>query len=337
MGSQPAQPSTSSNFASAPAGTAAPAADRNASQQMQSPVLGFVYAAGGEVRTIQGIPGASTLSDPLALPDGVTSIEFAPGQQFAVFEQTNGASIGVITFSSVGTGPLIPIPGGISQPDIISFSPNGTAVALYSASEGRLQVIGGLPNQPQLNREMSSSELPGAVRLLALADDGVTLLEGTADSAVYLLAGSGPQLLESVSDLGGMVFTPKSNDALIFDRDGSTLSLLQGVSGVRSSRQLASGLAGLEGTIGLQTDGSRAIVTSANTNHLWQIDLQSLQVQDVQLPTEPAMLQPLRVSGQYLLSWQSGRPAWILDTSQEKGAVYFVPALVQPPQRPTVP
>jgi hypothetical protein len=38
------------------------------------------------------------------------------------------------------------------------------------------------------------------------------------------------------------------------------------------------------------------------------------------------MLQPLRVSGHYLLSWQSGRPAWILDTSQEKGAVYFVPA-----------
>jgi hypothetical protein len=155
------------------------------------------------------------------------------------------------------------------------------------------------------------------------------LLEGTVKSAVYLLAGAGPQLLENVADLGAMLFTPQSNDALIFDRSAGTLSLLQGVSSVRSKRLLASGLTGLGGNIALETDGMRAIITTSDTSHLWEIDFQSSAVQDIQLPTTPAMLEPLRLSGHYLLSWQAGQPAWILNTNQEKGAVYFVPAVTQ--------
>ena len=298
--------------------------------QMRSPVLGFVYTgSGSEVRAINGIPGSSTLGSPLALPAGVTGMAFAPGQEFALVEGASGASIGVISFSGTTPGSLVQIPGAVSRPGVISFSPNGASAALYSASEGRLQVLTGLPNQPQLTREIGSSDLPDAVRLLVIADDGTTLLEGTVNNAVYLLASGGAQLLENVQDLEGMVFTPQSNDALIFDRGAGTLSLLQGVSTVRSNRLLASGLTGLEGQVELQTDGGRAVLTSASANHLWEVDLQSLQVQDLQLPTAPGMLQHLRLSGQYLLSWQSGQPAWILNASQEKGSVYFVPAAAQ--------
>jgi hypothetical protein len=297
---------------------------------MQAPMLGFVYATdGSEVRAINGIPGASTQGLPLALPAGVTAIDFAPGQKSAIVERTNGAPVGVISFLGASPGAIVPIPGGISQADIVAFSPSGAGAALYSASEGQLQVVAGLPDNPQLIRNIGSGELPDAVRALAIADDGLTLLEGTVHSAVYLLAGSGPQLLESVSDLGGILFNPKSNDALIFDRNGGTLSLLQSVSSTRTSRPLASGLAGLEGTIALQTNGRRAVVTSTNANHLWEVDLQSLQAQDLQLPTTPVMLTPLRANGDYLLSWQPGQLAWIVDTNQAKGAVYLVPAAAQ--------
>ena len=126
----------------------APTADLATSKQMQSPVLGFVNTAGGsEVRAINGIPGASTLSPPLALPGGVTSLDFAPGQKYALAEQADGASLGVIQFSGANPGPLVQIAGGISQPDVISFSPNGAAAALYSASAGRLQVLCGSSRQ----------------------------------------------------------------------------------------------------------------------------------------------------------------------------------------------
>ena len=71
------------------------------------------------------------------------------------------------------------------------------------------------------------------------------------------------------------------------------------------------------------------MITSTNANHLWQVDLQNLQVQDLQLPSAPAMLTPLRTNGDYLLSWQPGQLAWIVDTNQEKGTVYLVPAAAQ--------
>jgi hypothetical protein len=294
---------------------------------MQSPVLGFVYSANGsEVRTINGVSGASTQGLSLALPDGITGISFAPGQKSAIVERSNGASLAVISFSNASPGALVPIPGAISQPSIVAFSPNGANVALYAAGAGQLQVVTGLPNQPQVSRALGSSDLPDVAKALAIADDGVTLLEGTAHDALYLLSGGGPQLLENLSDLEGISFNPKTSDALIFDRGGSSLSLMQNVSTLPTSRQVAGGLTGLAGTVALQTNGRKAVVTSTSANHVWEVDLESLQVQQLQLPATPSMLTPMWTSGDYLLSWQPGQLAWIVDTNQPKGAVYWVPA-----------
>jgi DNA-binding beta-propeller fold protein YncE len=307
-----------------------PQTDLHASQPMQAPILGFAYAAGsGELQPINGVTGAAVLSSPLALPEGVTRIDFAPGQGWAVASRPSGGTPAVISFLAANLGPLVPIPGAISEPDIIAFSPSGGAVALYSIAQERLQVVGGLPANPQLTRDLGSGDLPAAAQFLAIADDGVTLLEGAATNAVYLLAGNGPQLLASVSSLGGMAFNPQSNDALVFDRDGGTLALWQSVSTMFSSRVLANGLTGLPGTIDLATDGRRAVVTGPGANRLWAVDLGNLQVQDLPLPTPPAMLSPLRVAGDYLLSWQAGGPAWIMDTNRQKAAVYLVPAAAQ--------
>ena len=122
---------------------------------MQSPVLGFVYAGGSEARAINGIPGASTLSSPLAVPEGVASLAFPPGQSYALAVRTDGASLGLIPFSGAEPGTLVQIAGGISKPEVIGFSPSGGAAALYSATEGELQVLAGLPGNPQLVRQIS--------------------------------------------------------------------------------------------------------------------------------------------------------------------------------------
>jgi len=311
-----------------PPSTAVSAGDR-----MQAPMLGFVYTASANVaRAINGIPGAAILGSPLTVPEGIASLSFAPGQMYALAEQAEGAPLGLVAFSGAGPGALLQIAGAIPKPDVISFSPHGAAAALYSASEGLVQVLTGLPGNPRLARQITSGELPNAVRLLAIADDGVTLLAGTANNSVYLLSSDGAQLIDSVSDLGGMVFTPKSNDLVIFDRGAGTLSLVQGLNGAQSKRVLAQGLTGLGGNIFLETDGQLAVVTASSASRLWEIDLESQAVQEVQLPTTAAMLEPLRLQGQYLLAWQPGEPAWILNTNQAKGTVYFVPAALEAAQ-----
>jgi hypothetical protein len=333
---------------------------------IQSPVLGFVYAADiSELRTILGIPGASRLSGPLALPSGVTNVIFAPGQQCALAEQANGAPIGVIAFPAANPGPLVEIPNAIAHSDVVAFSPSGGNAAVYSVSEQRLQVITGLLSTPHVAREIAFGALPDVVQLLAIADDGITLLEGTVNNDVYILAeASGPQLIYSAESLGGMAFTPGSRDALVFDPSSGTLSLLQNVvspprlpprppvpdalrlrAGANNtpalagngdpgapvpppSTTLASGLTGFSGTVFLQADSHIATITSTAANDLAEVDLQNRNVQHLRLPANAIALQPLRMPGKYLLFFQPGQPALILDTSGEKGAVYFVPASV---------
>ncbi|HXR39074.1 MAG TPA: hypothetical protein VN776_08275, partial [Terracidiphilus sp.] len=160
---------------------AAPKSDDadNAAQGMQTPVLGFVSSAEqGELRLLVGIPGASALGEPLAVPAGLRDLFFAPNQSYVLLAPKAGGFLGLMTFQGAEEGAVVSICRAIPQPDIVAFSPGASTAALYSRAEGRLQVITGLPDSPQLARVVPESDLPDEVRYLAVADDGATLLEG---------------------------------------------------------------------------------------------------------------------------------------------------------------
>jgi hypothetical protein len=312
------------------------AAEGNSVQVMQTPLLGFVYSAErSELRPILGIPGASLFGGPISIPVGVTSIYFAPRQNYALLAHRFVGSIGLMRFQGAEEASVTAICGAISQPDLITFSPSGNSAILYSRRAGQVQVITGLPNAPKLTRAIASSDLPDALRFLAIADDGVTLLEGTARGAIYLLpVGGAPQLLYSAADLGGLVFTPRTSDVLVFDRGAGTLFLLQDVGSASSYLPIAEGLTGVAGNAFLQVNGGSAMLVGTNTSSVWQIDLATLGVRSTRLPVTPHMLQPLQTPGKFLLFYKSGQPAWILDTSGESGTVSFVPASPEPHSNP---
>lgn len=303
--------------------------DFNETTRMQGPLLGFVYDSGvRELRAIWGIPGASLFGEPVAVPYGLAGIYFSPGQRYAIAEQRAEVPIGAMDLTGQNGDGLIPIAGAIYRPDIVAFSPNGSSVAMYSSAEGRLQVIGGLPQAPQLVREMTDNDLPGGVRFLALADDGSTLLEGSVGSEVYLLAGDGSvRFVYGAGDLAAMVFAPESRDALIYDRaEGSAVQLLH-VLDNPSHAQLIGDLWEVNGNVALWMDAEKAVIASTDPSEVWQVDRRSLQVENLQLPAEPTVLQPLRMAGRLLFSHERGKPGWILDVSGETPSVHFVPAL----------
>src|SRR5580698_8428873 len=103
-------------------------------QAMQVPTLGFAYAAGTtEVRSINGISGASTQGSALNIPANVSGVSFSPGQKYAIAQSATGGPVGAISFQAAEPSALVTIAGAISQPDIIAFSPTGVAAALYSS------------------------------------------------------------------------------------------------------------------------------------------------------------------------------------------------------------
>jgi len=317
-------------------GSSPKAADAgNTSQGMQTPVLGFV-STGAQLRPLLGIPGASAVGEPFALPAGVMGVHFEPHQNYALLSPTTGGGfIGLMTFQEEGEGAVISICGAISQPDIVAFSPSGAVAVLYSNKEERLQVISGLPNSPELARTIPANDLPDEPRFLAIADDGVTLLEGTVQNAVYLLPQVGsPRFIHSLGDLQGMAFVPRTSDVAVFDREAGAAFLLQDVTGASSYVPLAEGLTGLGGTVFLETSSASTVIASTASSSLWQINLQSLNLENIHLPGMPQMLEPLRTSGDYLLFYRSGLPAWILDSNGGVGVVSLVPASTPPRMHP---
>jgi len=334
-----------------PAGASRMAAlSRNAevtAPPMQTPVLGFVSVApagtGGrrvhdaavtglsrtrlQVNALVGIPGSAAISGPLSIPSSVTSMHLAPGQGYAIVETEPGDSVALAQFA--GTQVLAPtaLPANVKAPDLISFSPNASAAALFSAAQPRLVVLTGLPTAPQVARQMESGALPGNIRELAIADDGATVMAGTSDGRVLLLSGDGTQkLLYSATDLGGIAFVPGSTDAVVFDREGGRTMLIASAATAPSMRSLAEGLAiPKTGVCIVQVDARSVLVSAIGATNVWRIDLQTGQVQDVRLSPALTMMQPLRAAGRYVLSAQPGQPAWVLDTSGETSTVFFVP------------
>jgi len=318
-----------------------------AAPPMQTPVFGFVSLApvgpsgrrvhaGSEsdfsryrlqLSAIAGVPGSAVLSGPLAIPSNVTSIHFAPGQQYAIVEMEPGESVALAQFTGTQMLPPAALPAGLSAPDLISFSPNASAAVLFSAAESRVAVLNGLPAAPQAARHIEGAALPADIRELAIADDGATVIAGTSDGRVLVLAGDGSQrLLYSAGELGGVAFVPGSTDAVVFDRQGGRAMLIANAATAPAMRPLAEGLpAPQTGALMLQVDTRAALVSAAGASDVWRIDLQTQQVQDIRLSSGLTMMQPLRAAGRYLLSAQPGQPAWVLDTSGETSAVFFVP------------
>jgi hypothetical protein len=297
------------------------------SKTMQRPLLGFVYASDvNQMRAILGIPGAAVLSDIIPLPRGVAKVNLAPGQKHAIVERTGKGSIGVITFPGASAGPFRAIPGAISHPEIISFNPSGSAAVVYSSSEGWLQVIQGFPSNPKVSRSISFRDIPDAIRLLAIADDRVTLLLGT-DNTIFRLNGFIFRHFLNTRDLEAMVFVPGSRDFIYADRAAGSVSILNSAGASSSGVQLIEGLAP-DGAIAVQVNSGKAIVTSTSidTSEVWQVDLKNFDIQHTQLAAKPTMLHPLRTAGRFLLSYDIRMPAWILDTSGESAVLSFVPA-----------
>ncbi len=54
-----------------------------------------------EIRAIQGVPGSSTVSGPIALPSGVLRVHLAPAQGWALVEQAPAGALGLMPFNGM--------------------------------------------------------------------------------------------------------------------------------------------------------------------------------------------------------------------------------------------
>src|SRR5581483_4223107 len=177
------------------------------STQFGGPSLGFI--PGGtpsELRPILGIPGAARLGVLISLPSTVTQLYLAPGHSYALAAQGTASPVAITilrTPAGVHSNPvLVPVPGAISRPELVAFSPTARSVAMYSQAANRLQVFTGLPNSPQLVADTTNVYLSDAPSKLAISDDAQGVLIADGSGTVYALSGSAPAPIYHSSQVG---------------------------------------------------------------------------------------------------------------------------------------
>ncbi len=303
---------------------------------VSGPVSGYVFdEAVGQVRPILGLPGGAVLGAPVVLPFTLKRAVVA-SSGFLVGVAPSGQVVVVTTLD--GAEPAItPIDQVDANPDQVVLNQSATAVVLSWRDSAKVQVIRGLPGNPEVSAAMDLSQLPGDVLAVATDSTGADLLVGVSrqgSGGVYLVRVSRDSV--AVKFLGPAVrpvavqFLHAGRDAVIADQGANQVFLIKDVAGAAEQRILASAIDGLHAPAMLAASEDKDYVLAGNADgdHLFVVSLQNdfaSTVQAVDLPGAATQLTRLAGPHLYLLSQVSSSPQYVFDNSQQP-RTYFVPA-----------
>jgi hypothetical protein len=282
---------------------------------ISTPVLGLFTPSGEkEVRAIVGVPGASTISAPIVLPQGVTRIHLGPTQRRALVEQPSETALGLLAFAGASPGDIRRIDGAMATPDLVSFSPTGRSAVLLSNTNGQLQVLTALDGTPRVAVQAQVSDFAPA-RFIAVNDEGTIPVIVTADGSVYVLREVAlPILIFHVTGGAGACFLPNLDSMVIAEGSSGNVTVIDDVPTAPSTRIAASGLTISSRPIFVQAslDARWLFVTPDGSTSAFWVDLLSGEVKTLGLPAISSRLDRLRNGELFLLSTEPTEPVWLL-------------------------
>jgi hypothetical protein len=299
-----------------------------------APDSGFVFdAQSARILPIRGFPGAALLGDPLDAPLAARTLEFAPGQVYAiatdnenrVFLMTldGGNAVQQISTALAGAGDVK-----------VRFNTSGSAAVLYSAAARRFQVLTGLPAKPALADAVELPELAGEITAMAVDADGSRVLVGVtgeAQGAVYLSSASAPQLkfLTEARSPSDLAFAAGGNDAVIADRDGNAILAVRDLDGKCMVVPLLGEADGVKAPVAIRIlDNSKVIVANSASAELMLVESAfdaAPTLRRLELARPATRLDRLAIPGSFLLTSIDAGPLLVLDMAKE-AAVYFIPS-----------
>jgi len=144
-------------------------------QAIRGPVLGLVADPEGTVvRPLLGVPGASSVGEPLLLNARVRRVQVSPRQDYLLALRNEDKAVVLFDLAAdTFSARSLAFPG---VADLISISPSGSAAAIYDAVTRRVYTIAGLPGNPGAVHGFNASQILGHVTALSVTDDGALAL-----------------------------------------------------------------------------------------------------------------------------------------------------------------
>jgi hypothetical protein len=302
------------------------------SSAVNGPILGFIpdeRVTG--IRPIIGIPGASTLADGLQLEMAVRGVVISPKQDYAIAARSEDGQAIVIDLRSEAPR-ISAITGVQAGPDIISISPSGSVAAVYGNETKTLQLIGHLPEAPQVVHEFNASHLAGRGTSLAVSDDAsVALVRFVDDDSVslWVLDSAGASWPVAVDQPSAFAFFPNTTDVIVADNATQSVFLVLTIRGAAARVPLTSAADGMKAFLAVSAseDGRRVFAADADGN-IGVVDIQTRQSVLLSCQCRPTGLYRLRGRSVFRLNEVSRQPAMVLDASSDEPRILVIPPSV---------
>jgi hypothetical protein len=333
---------------------------------VSGPSLGLVAShTAGTIRPILGVPGAAMWGAPLAVDFATTRTAVAPGGDFALVVASEDFRLARVRATG-GAPEWLPVEATGSAPDVVTFSPRGRSAVMYYQASGRLVVLSGLRDQTAQAIEVDTSSLPAAAKLLAVSEDGSSLLaavqEGEATAVYFLTAapaatrtrlspasvdeseggpetppsGASARLLTVFGAVTALEFVGDSLDALVADASANSIYMLAGVGGAAQTVLLGSAREGVANPLSVKApDDKRVLVANAGTGVITVLYRDGTSPLSIPCGCTLTGLDLLAGGGVYRLTEPSPEPLLLLDASGlEPRLVVVPPERTQPETAP---
>jgi hypothetical protein len=309
------------NPSSSPPGTSA------TPKVTSGPVLGYMWdpiAAG--LRPISGIPGAAHEGGPIYNDGTFSGATVCSQKSYALLTSKTGS----VSFTNLPSGEPIQVAAKLSARQQILLSPSCSSALIYAPDSANGYLIRGLPSTPQTKSISLSTQ--GSIRGAAVADSGSVLIatalaDGSASVQAITSGSASAVQVALLSQYGGMVFLPQTDEALLADAAKNVVMASQ-ITGNISLARVAGPADGISQPVAVasSTDGHTAVIANSSGSAIVRVDL-SRQTSPVKIACQcfPSELVPLAGNLVFRLNEPGSGTVWTFDGDSPASRIVFLP------------
>ena len=297
------------------------------SASLTGPSLGFLWNdSDSSMRPLHGIVGNATVGDPVDLGITLSDAIALDGLHFLASAADN-PTLQLINMEALPPS-ITAIPGALASPTLAAGSRDGKTVALYYAELHLVLVVGGVPSNARVIRNVDLVSLSARLSRMAVTNDGAFILyvisEEDRDAIYGWTADRGSHFLTDAQSVGALAISP-NGDAIVADSSANEVFTIVDPRNAAVRQPLADASSGISGPSGLVvTEGQRIYVSNSSTDTVLSFDPQGVLLGSQPCSCELAGVFPLKPSV-YRLSARADETVYLLDAAPSGDRVVFVP------------
>lgn len=307
---------------------AAPALQAASNYTIRPPVLGHVFdLETGSLHRVNGIPGASSMGDALALGFSAVQATVSADQSLAIVRDDEGLTFHV---DLTAEPPVVTQVQGVMEGALTALiSPRARSAALYSPGTGEIQLLAGLPGVPTPGEVLELEEGMGDWTAFAISDSGAVLAAASADGSgsLHLLRqGMLAERIAGIQRASSLAFLAGSNDAVVTDAGAGEILLYRDIVARRQVSVLASGSDDIKNPFAAAPTGDGRFVAVAMPGGIATVPVYGGAPAFVECACTATSMTPLAGGNVFLLTEDIRSPMTIAEVGAASRTL-FIPAL----------